>query len=118
MTSLKYISLTLFIPLFMACGNSKEIEQVEEEVETVVEEATEATMRTLGHVRLLDNDCELYIDAVGEDGHFKIYPTNLDPRFKNEGMHLKFFYQPVDEVAHEDCDVDVVATLSEVTPLR
>ena len=120
--------------LMWSCGNSKDIEAevvetATETIETVAEDATETVtetvtdtvekIRIVGHVRLTDKGCKVCIDALDNDGvKFKIYPENLDERFHKEGMYLKFYYDKTETAIPADCDADICATLSEVTPLR
>ena len=112
--------------LMLSCGNSKEIETevvetATETTEIVTESVTDAVekIRIVGHVRLTDAGCKVYIDALDNDGvKFKIYPENLDERFHKEGMYLKFYFDKTETAVPTDCGADMCATLSEVTPLR
>jgi hypothetical protein len=117
---MKLLILPIAACFFMlSCANSKEIET--EVVETSAETMTDAVekIRIVGHVRLTDAGCKIYIDALDNDGvKFKIYPENLDERFHKEGMYLKFYYDKTDTAVPADCDADMCASLSEVTPLR
>lgn len=103
--------------MMLSCGNSKEMETVVEDSETVTDVVEK--IRIVGTVRITDTGCKLYIDAVENDGStFKIYPENLDERFQKEGMYLKFYYDKTETEVPANCEVDMCATLTDVTPLR
>tara|TARA_B100000809_G_C14774468_1_gene400634 strand:- start:49 stop:363 length:315 start_codon:yes stop_codon:yes gene_type:complete len=103
--------------MILSCGTSKQIEAEVSETDTV-SDVVEKT-RIVGTVRVTDIGCKLYIDASENDGStFKIYPENLDEMFQKEGMHLKFYYDKSETAIPDDCNADMCATLSDVTPLR
>lgn len=118
-----FFLLTLLF-LLLSCGNEKHATSKnevntknEQSIETV--EETAEKIRIVGTVRTAETGCKLYIDAKENDGTlFKLYPENLDLRFHKEGMFLKFYYTKTGNNSPTDCEVDMSATLSDVTPLR
>ena len=116
--------------LFFACGTQKEVAtntmnetatDSVEVVEEVIEEATDTVndnMRIVGTVHLSEKGCMVYIDAKLEDGSVKMYPVNLDAKYKKEGMFIRFTYAMSRAMQPSDCDCDHVVSVSDVTPLR
>ena len=103
--------------MIASCGSSKPVAAENDPI--AVTETAEAVIRIVGTVHLSDTGCKLYIDARENDGTtFKLYPENLDPRFQVEGMYLKFYYTTTTTELPENCNAQMSASLSEVTPLR
>ncbi len=104
-----------------ACGNQKETmqekEAVESEIETVTEETSE-NYRVVGIVHTSETDCPIYIETRLKDSTVNMYPMNLEEKYKRDGMRLKFDYALSRGAQPENCDVDMVVSMSDVTLMR
>jgi hypothetical protein len=119
---MKSILLLSVLFLAAACGNRKEtmqeIDSVEEEIEEAVEEAQE-NYRVIGIVHIDEPDCPIYLETKLKDKTVMMYPMNLEEKYKNEGMKLKFDYALSRGQQPENCDIiDMVVSMSDVTLMR
>ena len=107
--------------LALACGNQKEImqekEAIEEEIEVVTEE-TNGNSRVVGVVHVSETECPLYIETRLKDSTANMYPMNLEEKYKKEGMRLKFNYALSRGQQPENCDIDFVVSMTDVTLMR
>lgn len=136
MKNLFLIGALLFV---VACGNRKEtaqeVEAVQEEVTETMEEAENAAeeveeaaeevveevdqnYRIIGVVHVDHNDCPLYIEAHEKNETLIMYPMNLEAKYKREGVRIKFAYTKSRGQQPENCDIDMVVALSDVTLMR
>lgn len=111
------MKLALFSLLFIcACGVKKNAKS-ENDTDWTVE--TQPVMeRIIGTVHTSETECPVYIEAIEKEDTFKIYPINLDERFKVDGMRLKFAYHAVKAPQPASCNTNIAAELIDVTPLR
>ena len=132
---MKHLFLFLIAFTLFACGNTKRTKggsegspappvDVVDEVEETAENAEEGgtitaqTVSVVGTVHVSDTGCPLYIDAVAAEQEVKLYPVNLEDKFKNEGMKLKFKYQPSKIQQPDSCPDAMPVTLSDVSLMR
>ncbi|NOQ71976.1 MAG: hypothetical protein GQ574_08240 [Crocinitomix sp.] len=118
---MKNIIVLSVLFLAAACGNQKETmqekEATEQEIETVTEETTE-NYRVVGIVHVSETDCLLYIETKLKDSTVNMYPMNLDEKYMRDGMKLKFAYTLSRGAQPENCDIDMVVAMSDVTLMR
>lgn len=114
-----------------ACGNQKEttqetdaikdeIEETTEVVEETVEEVQEEAenYRVVGVVHVSETDCPLIIEARNQTDTIMMYPMNLEEKYKKEGTRIKFTYTKSRGQQPENCDVDMVVALADLTLMR
>lgn len=96
----------------MSCGTGNEMAKNSDPV------AMEDT-RLVGKVRIGERDgCPFYLETYEDGRSLTMYPVNLDDKFKIEGVKIKFDYTPSRAMQPENCSVDKVVSLNNVTPLR
>jgi len=124
-----YLLIGLFGLFLLSCGNSQEVvedetadlptdQNAETETTEEVEEVMEDNYRIIGLVHIQDGECPIWIEARGKDGPLKIYPVNLEEKYQQEGMKIKFAYTHSMAQQPEGCDIDLVAVLNDVTLMR
>jgi hypothetical protein len=107
-------SLVVFM-LLRSCALHKSTS--EEIVESESLEVKIENYRIVGIV-VTSDECPVYIDATEDGNSIRIFPINLDERFKVNGMRLKFDYKEVTEKIPLNCTADKVVELNDVTPVR
>lgn len=120
---MKIIIIAALVLLTFGCANRKEKMQENESHEELMnkteeQNSTELENRVIGIVHVSETECPLYIEAKLTDHAVKMYPMNLEDKFKNEGMKLKFTYELSRGAQPENCDIDMVVSLSEVSLMR
>ena len=130
---MKLITIALSILIFASCGGKKEVASSTSSAEaTTASASTNAgtssswdgvhdpeNLRIIGTVRVDDSACKLWIDAQPQkDKHMKLYPINLDEKFKKDGMMIKFTYAVSRAPQPGGCDAQLVIKVEDVTPLR
>jgi hypothetical protein len=110
--------------LILGCGNQKETVDSDkvnnsntEIVEEIVTEKSE-NYRVIGIVVLNEGNCPIYIKAKDGDREIRMYPMNLEAKYKVDGMKLKFAYERSRGAQPEECDIDMVVSMSDVTLMR
>ncbi|MCH2235876.1 MAG: hypothetical protein MK078_16665 [Crocinitomicaceae bacterium] len=128
---MKYLFLFGLSILLFACGNSKgsadstttsteTTEDKDNGAETIEEGGTitAQVVSVVGVVHVSETGCPLYIAAEAGDEKLTLYPVNLEDKFKNEGMKLKFKYQPSKIQQPDACPDAMPVTLSDVSLMR
>jgi hypothetical protein len=124
-----YILIGILGLFLVSCGNSQEVvedetadlpteQSNESETTEEVEEIMEDNYRIIGMVHVQDGECPLWIEARGKEGPLKLYPVNLEKKYQQEGMKIKFAHAPSMAQQPEGCDIDQVVILSDVTLMR
>lgn len=101
----------LILLLICSCGSAKNQNSDQTKVTTIY----------TGTVHLSDNGCPYYIEInkcfvsnlyyLGK----KIYPIQLDDKFKKKGLKLKFNFTLSKAMSPADCNVDYVVSLENVS---
>lgn len=110
----------IYLFLLAACGTSQNVETNTEGTSTTIEENVEQLkpQRIIGYVKL-DKVCDVYIDAEIEPGIKKrLYPINLDEKFKIDGILIKFDYNFSRAAAPGGCDCDYTISVHDVAIMR
>jgi hypothetical protein len=119
---MKQIMIIGVLLFSVACANRKERIQErkahEGETSEVVDQVVAEPERFIGTVVAASDVCPVLIDAQVGDKMIKMYPINLEEKFQKAGMRLKFSYTPSRAQQPENCDLDMVVVLSEVTLMR
>lgn len=99
----------------MSCCTSKEatLNTANNPVDEVVQDN-----RIVGKVRINDTACLVYIEAFEDGKMVNMYPVNLEEKLKIDGIKIKFEYVPSRAMQPENCVVDKVVALNNVTELR
>ncbi len=104
--------LILFLLLICSCRSAKNQNN---------DQSNETTIYT-GTVRLDNNGCPFYIEIsncfVSNLSYYigkKIYPIELDDKFKKEGLRLNFNLNVSRAMSPADCQVDYVVSLDNVS---
>ena len=71
----------------------------------------------LGFVRTSDEGCPLYIEVRDRDG-LKVYPTNLEDKFKVDGLLLRFSFGRATSPAPETCEGVSAVSVANVAAMR
>ena len=106
-----------------SCANRKEKVNETESHEELIHK-TEDTLtspenyRVIGIVHVSETECPLYIEAKLVDKSVNMYPMNLEEKYKREGMKIKFDYELSRGPQPENCELDMVVSLSDVTLMR
>lgn len=111
-----------FTFVLLACGNQKERSRSEtnetvHEIEEVVMEKSE-NYRIIGTVVMNEGNCPIYIQATDENKVIRMYPMNLEAKYKVDGMKLKFAYERSRGAQPEECNIDMVISMHDVTLMR
>ncbi|MFT5822791.1 MAG: hypothetical protein ACI8ZM_004048 [Crocinitomix sp.] len=118
---MKSIIVLSVLFLATACGNQKETMQEKEAIEQEIEPVTEVVnenYRVVGIVHISETDCPIYIETKLKDSTVNMYPMNLEEKYKRDGMKLKFDYALSRGAQPENCDIDMVVSMSDVTLMR
>lgn len=76
-------------------------------------------LRLVGKVRIGEKDaCPFYLETFEGGKSITMYPVDLDDTYKIEGVKIKFDYTPSRAMQPENCIVDKVVSLNNVTLLR
>ena len=108
-----YITVLLFLS---ACASHKEI--AEPVIKEVGETAVVDDGFSVGIVRITDKGCFYYIEVNEKGVPMKMYPVNLDDKYKKEGIRIQFTYYPSRAMQPENCFVDKVIAVNDVTELK
>lgn len=108
----------LSIAVLAACGTQKNATSKSDD--TTKTETTESSenYRIIGVVHTSETGCKLYIDGKLKDKTAKMYPVNLDEKYKKDGTRLKFAYQLSRAPLPEGCDAEMTVSVSDVTLMR
>ena len=77
-----------------------------------------------GTVHMHEGNCPMYIEITGSMSkstlmeYKTIYPVNLAKKFQKKGLHLQFNYTVSRAMSPEGCQVDAVASVSDVQVIR
>jgi hypothetical protein len=104
------------IILLTACTTQKEIANSENNGEHLSENVEDGF--TVGIVRITDKGCYCYLEVNENGSLLKMYPVNLDEKYKKEGVRLKFTYNVSRAMQPENCFVDKVVAVNDVSELR
>ena len=113
--------IVLTVLFLAACGNQKETMQEKEAAEHEIEEVNEEAGKNynvVGIVHVSETDCLLYIETKLKDSMVNMYPMNLDGKYMRDGTKLKFIYALSRGAQPENCDIDMVVSMSEVTLIQ
>lgn len=114
---MKNIFLIFGIVILASCKTGENaVEDVIDVTDTP--EETVIDTRVLGTVHVSDTGCPVYIEAVTETGKLKMYPVNLEDKFKVEGLRLKFNYNPVKVSQPEGCITDITVEVVDPAAIR
>jgi hypothetical protein len=119
MTKIKIMRSLFFLTaiiILTACANQKEIVNSENHGDQVVENVEDGF--TVGMVRITDKGCFCYLEVNENGALLKMYPVNLDEKYKKEGIRLKFTYNVSRAMQPENCFVDKVVALENVVELK
>lgn len=113
MKTYSFIAILLFL-----CACSMHKHHTQDNI--VMDDQTSAQEDTfiLGTVRVGQKDCQLYIETKENDELVKWYPVNLDESFQIEGMQIKFIYHPSRAKQPENCAVDKVIAVENVSQVN
>ncbi len=103
-------TVILFSVLFfsISCSTQKEI----------IENGTfdsEAVQIVKGTVYISKEGCPVFITAKIDGVLVKMYPVNLEEQFKIDGLKIKFSFNLSRAMQPENCEVDKVVSLENVT---
>jgi hypothetical protein len=119
---MKFVFISLFLLTLGSCCSSRKATEstVEKTEETKTEVMTEikAEIRYVGTVRVSESGCPLWIEVKDSANIFNVYPVNLDDKFKNDGMRLRFNMITSRAPQPTGCSVQHAVVVSEVTLLR
>lgn len=108
-------ALTLFILLFLtfACSmhNHHQQDNVMDDDLSIAQDDT----FIMGTVRVGQKECLLYIETKENDQLVRWYPINLDESFQIDGIQIKFNYHPSKARQPENCIVDKVVAVDNVS---
>lgn len=91
---------------------------VEEETEEVVAlNDTPTQSRFVGVVAMSDT-CFILVTEVRPNEFKRLWPINLDAKYKVEGMKLKFNYSIYRASIPSVCEADLAVKVSDITILR
>lgn len=111
---MKMYFIVLTVLALTACSTPEEVvvEQIEEVV--VVEDVAQ---KLVGKVRVGDK-CVLYLETYEEGQLVTMYPVNLEENLKYNGAKISFTYTLSRAKQPENCQVDKVVALDNVTLMR
>jgi len=120
---MKYVVIMSALLIGFSCANHKEkVNEIESHEELVNKEEDSITSpenyRVIGLVHVSETECPLYIEAKLTNGAVNMYPMNLDEKYKREGMKIKFAYELSRGAQPENCELDMVVSVSDVTLMR
>lgn len=72
----------------------------------------------VGTVHVGHKECPLYIETKEEDMIVKMYPVNLDEKLQIDGIKIQFSYHPSKARQPENCAVDKVVALDNVSQVN
>jgi hypothetical protein len=103
-------TVILFSVLFfsISCSTQKEI------IENGTFES-EAVQIVKGTVYISEEGCPVFITAKIDGALVKMYPVNLEEQFKIDGLKIKFSFNLSRAMQPENCKVDKVVSLENVT---
>jgi len=103
-------TVILFSVLFfsISCSTQKEI------IENRTFES-EAVQIVKGTVYISEEGCPVFITAKIDGALVKMYPVNLEEQFKIDGLKIKFSFNLSRAMQPENCKVDKVVSLENVT---
>lgn len=113
---MKYLGIIALSVIFTSCKIGAEIVDAEDQVEESAE--TVEDLKVVGLVHISETGCPFFIEALTEDGTLKMYPINLDDKFKVNGLKLKFEYHVVKASQPAECDTDIAVELIDPTAYR
>ncbi len=117
----KILSFLLTAALAVSCGSQKEtVSENEANRETITQpvNTTSTSYRFAGVVKVTES-CGIYIDAASTDKRLRLAPLNLEERFQNDGMRLKFSYEIKEGATFpSDCNITYAVTLRDVSLMR
>jgi len=73
---------------------------------------------TVGTVHVGQKECPLFIETKEEDMIVTMYPINLDEKLQIDGSKIKFSYHPSKARQPENCAVDKVVALENVSQIN
>lgn len=120
---MKYVVIMCALLIGFSCANHKEkVNEIESHEELVKKTEDSLTTpdnyRVIGLVHVSETECPLYIEAKLADKTVNMYPMNLDEKYKREGMKIKFAYALSRGPQPENCELDMVVSLTDVTLMR
>ena len=124
--TMKALLISSVFFLLLACGTQKEVivntdsnSQIEsnQAIDNTITNTSD-TLRIIGTVRTTSKGCLVYIDAQTNSRSIKMYPVNLDDRFKKEGMFIRFTYALSRGMQPKGCECNQIVSVSDVTRLR
>ncbi len=120
---MKIIIIAALVLFTLGCANRKEKMQENESHEELMnkteeQNSTELENRVIGIVHVSESDCPVYIEAKLTDHAVNMFPINIEDKYKVEGMKIKFTYELSRGAQPENCDVDMVVSLSDVALMR
>jgi len=106
--------------LLVSCGNRKSVsaDAGVEETEVSTETTETGAARVVGVVHISEEGCLVTVAMTEGDKTLNCYPVNIEDKYKVEGMVLKFFYEESRAQQPENCDVDLVISISDVAVMR
>jgi hypothetical protein len=113
MKAVFYITSLLILS---ACATHKDISTPDHK--EVVETESTDDVKTVGIVRITDKGCFCYLEVNEKGVLLKMYPVNLDEKYKKEGTRIQFTYHLSRAMQPENCFVDKVIAVDDVTELR
>lgn len=105
---MKAIILFSLLVYTVSCSTQKEI--IDNEANN-----SETIQLFKGIVHLSEEGCPFYISTEIDGKSMKFYPINLEESFKVEGLKIKFSYNLSRAMQPENCQVDKVVSVSNVT---
>jgi hypothetical protein len=119
---MKLIVVSLFLISLCSCCASRKASENKmsnvEETQTEVMTEIKADIRYVGTVHVAETGCPLWIEVKDSANVFNVYPVNLEDKFKNEGMRLRFNMITSRAPQPQGCSVQHAVVVSEVTLLR
>jgi hypothetical protein len=97
-----------------------EVEKEEDQTNVLTERPMkeEEMIIVEGTVRLDRPGCPVSIDMVDGDLFSSVYPVNLDKKYHQEGLRLKFTYTPSRAASPESCTADMVVALDNIEIIK
>ena len=107
---MKSIFIILAIVGLSACGTSKELSTENKSTETI---ASDGKLNGIVYVSI--KGCSVLIETVIEGETLRLYPVNLDEKFKSDGIRIMFNYSPSRAMQPEGCTlIDRVVSVENV----
>ena len=127
---MRLIPIIFSIVILASCGGSKDVADSGDNNGSSTDNTTEVTNSdaeenaapqenlAYGTIHITDSGCKVYIDTKDGDREVKMYPVNLEDKFKKDGLRIKFGWDQSRAPQPAGCDANMVVSVKDVTPYR